>query len=257
MNTVKKNLILSDVHYRTEKADKIIAAEGADNIYFLGDFFDPKGGGDSIEKAKNTALWLKNKLDKPNHYFILGNHDQPYKYNLCKYIHTSCSGFSMAKSKVINEILSANDWNKIKRFHILDDILLTHAGLSNYHVRKTMNLDDLIVWLEIEIEKSEINLEKSKPHWIFTAGKCRGGDADCGGINWCDIDEFEIIPKINQIFGHSYDAVPRWMIKTDKGNFQSTRRGKGGDINLCLDTGLNHYAIWDGKQLEIKSYSEL
>ena len=60
-----------------------------------------------------------------------------------------------------------------------------------------------------------------------------------GGPLWCDYDEFVPIPSLNQIFGHT---------KSDYVRYGETDDSK----NYCIDTGLNHYAVYCEQTVEIK-----
>jgi hypothetical protein len=59
-----------------------------------------------------------------------------------------------------------------------------------------------------------------------------------------DWDELVPISGLNQLVGHTPD-------KSVRHKNTSTSR------NICLDTNLRHYAVFDGGKLEIKSYDAL
>jgi hypothetical protein len=59
-----------------------------------------------------------------------------------------------------------------------------------------------------------------------------------------DWDELVPIPGLNQLVGHTPDKSVRHK------NAPTSR-------NICLDTNLRNYAVFDGGKLEIKSYDAL
>src|ERR1039457_2099753 len=75
-------------------------------------------------------------------------------------------------------------------------------------------------------------------------GVSRSGGQRIGGICWMDWDELVPIPGLNQLVGHTPD--------------KSVRHKKAPTSrNICLDTNLRNYAVFDGGKLEIKSYDAL
>ena len=75
-------------------------------------------------------------------------------------------------------------------------------------------------------------------------GVSRSGDQRIGGICWIDWDELVPIPGLNQLVGHT----PAQSVRHK--NTPTSR-------NICLDTNLRNYAVFDGGRLEIKSYDAL
>ena len=59
------------------------------------------------------------------------------------------------------------------------------------------------------------------------------------GIVWCDYTEFEDIPNVKQIFGHT------------RGNIRQT------DNHICIDTELDYYAVYDSDLKIIKNTLEV
>ena len=57
---------------------------------------------------------------------------------------------------------------------------------------------------------------------------------DCGGIVWCDYEEFEDLPGVKQIFGHTAEEFVR---QTNQ--------------HICIDTYLRHYAIYEDGVMRI------
>lgn len=217
--------IISDIHNNYTNAEAQISKEGADRVIFLGDYFDGYGDESDIETVSNTAKWLQRSTYLPNRLHLFGNHDIWYSYGDCE---PHCSGNSEFKRFVIKNHFS--NWNKLYTHFWLDEWVCTHAGLSNrlYDIYKN---DYSVTEL---LNESQI---KSPKHWLLSlVGEARGGiEGEVGGILWCDYDEFEDIPGIKQIFGHTRDKTVR-----TNGN------------HICLDTGGNNYAIWEDGVMTIK-----
>ena len=241
-----KTVIIPDLHYKIDRADRIVNAESPDIVVCSGDFFDPKGGWDTgVEESIKTALWLKSKMEDPRFKFIEGNHDAPYKRGESDYIR--CSGYDIDKAHEINKILNKSHWDRLVRYHWVDNYLVSHAGVSAQHVPKNWAIngvtkEEFTKWLDAQIAESEEAWKAGKPHWVFGAGRSRGGWQPIGGMNWCDFNaEFQPITGIEQIVGHTADT--------------HVRRTSNGDI--CLDTVLRHYAVYMNGSLEIKEYANL
>ncbi len=266
-------LILPDIHTKYLRAQQIIDAEKPDKVVCLGDYFDCTG--DTDELNRSTAEWLKSYINDDRFVFILGNHDIPYFFLPTKF--TKCSGYTYDKNIAIRNVLGRQEINRFRWFYNLDGWLLTHAGLSFHHIDayKTNNLDSIINFLNKEIERAIIALTVGDTHWLFAAGQSRGGGAKTGGITWCDFRfEFNPIPGIRQIFGHTQAIWPIWLREKPYQNKSFTVSGanegivyrdnclivenvdKFYDWNLNLDTGLQYYAIWQNDSLTIKYWRE-
>ena len=217
-----KIMIIPDIHTKFGIAETIIERENPDNVVFLGDYFDSFG--DNMEIANQTALWLKESLEKPNRIHLIGNHDLSY----LDPDHHPCSGYSTGKLFAIKE--TGVDLTKLQHYCWVGDWLCTHAGLTREFMSQTNHknlfvgefLDDLI---EYDEEK------------LYSCSNYRGGTDAFSGIVWCDYDEFVDIPNVKQIFGHT------------RGPLRKT------DNHICLDTMLQDYAIYENNILTTKGVS--
>lgn len=273
----KTTLIIPDIHLGHNCAEKIIKSENPDEVIFLGDYFDDFM--DDPYQIRETAEWLVDSAHLPNRIHLWGNHDVHYGY---KYRINRCSGYAQHKEWLIDEYVKPETWKKLKFFHILDNRwLLTHAGMHVYHLppkikvlyknrsqflkELTNHLND---WSHIAVR----HMANNEEDWFSGAGRSRGGFLHVGGIYWCDfISEFSPIRGLNQIVGHTPSKTPKWANLLPDSEEVSLIPNEGFyplpenldnpeySFNLCLDTKLKYYALWDSstKELKIKSVKDL
>ena len=236
-----RNLIIGDVHLKIKKVQTILDEEKYDKVYFLGDFFDDWD--DSPLANFIMAEYLNKIMKDPRLEFIIGNHDAHYFWPNRD---IRCSGYEYDKYTSIGDILDKTMVGKRFRFHhVVDDWLLTHAGLHPGWLQGQKTLKEIDLYLLTEKVKCCDALKQGKQHWFFTVGSSREGRAPFGGIEWCDAyAEFEAIPDIKQVFGHTFCGAegrvnkPYWPREN----------------NVDIDTAMNYYAIIENGKLEIKDY---
>ena len=261
--------ILGDIHVRIDHANQILALMGdCDKIIFQNDIFDQFT--DSVDDNIKAAIWLKQKLEDDKNIFLLSNHLISYQFPWNSY--ARCSGFTLEKSKAINQILTQEDWHKQYSFYVYEDILFTHAGLSKRFLDDMVRigkidefeytLENIIPILEKWTEKAYANYRINHGHPLFAAGYNRGGAQETGGIIWADLGEFETIPGILQIFGHSPLKSPTFkftrkdkqayaIVDDKKTNWLEISQYLKNGFGLDLDTHLHHYAVLENKELSI------
>lgn len=266
--SMKTTLVIPDLHLQWEKAEKIIKAVGPDQTVFLGDYFDSFD--ETPQMVDEMTCWLTQSVKNPKRIHLVGNHDLHYMYENHYF---RCSGYEQWKYFHINDIVKRKTWDKLKHYHILDNTwLLTHAGFHKEYIplniqclaleNRTGMFKAISEYLDQEIRKG-----MRGESWIFHAGQIRGGHQRYGGINWCDSREFIPIKGLNQIFGHTHLDYIRWINVFEKQkemcvDFKWTPNSKNLNnpehtYNLCLDTGLSHYAVWDGSNLKIHWIGDL
>lgn len=250
----RRILVVSDFHQELDKFKKILAHEKADINVFVGDEYDSHTH-DSIYDAEKTARFMSLWVFDPKNVALFGNHTLPYCY-INK--HTYCSGYSQSKNDLIDEIWGARKWDivdKYKWYVRIDDFLVSHAGLSPYHIHPRINVKDknvLTNWLDSQINQAKICLTTGQPHWIFGAGQGRGGNQAFGGLTWLDWEkEFEAIEGLAQIVGHSYGEIVRTK------QFQPHSSNPEKYTNYCIDTNLREYLIVGDGKLEIKKFENI
>lgn len=232
----EKAVVIPDVHNKWERAEAIVDAERPDRVVFLGDYFDDFG--DTVEDADSTAAWLERSLGDEARVHLVGNHDLNYMSRLQG---LRCSGYGPRKHAAIAR--RGLEWRRLEPFCWLGwegggggAWLCTHAGLSAPFlrlVRPGAAAADVPGVLEAaRTDLDRINDEDHR-HAFLQAGYARGGSAPTGGIVWCDYNaEYEDVPGLRQIFGHTRDDEVR------------RGRGSGGAEHYCIDTVLRHYLTY-------------
>ena len=95
MNTGEDNrhvLIIPDIHLKWERVNRVINHVGADEIIFLGDYFDDFN--DTPEQVDEMVSWLEHSAKQPNRIHLFGNHDMHYAFSDAGF---QCSGFEQWK----------------------------------------------------------------------------------------------------------------------------------------------------------------
>lgn len=222
-----KLLVVPDIHeaHNLDAVDAAIRREAPDRTIFLGDYFDQWH--DTPAHAERAAEWLKRSLALPNRIHLLGNHDVRYWFPENE--NTVCSGFTEAKLKRIQRVLTGDDWERLRLTHWEENLLFCHAGWT----REFSKAPDATTppsaaeqqeFLEQHEREAWQALREDKHHWIWDAGRARGGRMQLrGGLVWCDWHEFKPIAGIHQILGHT------------PGNLATVLRG-AKSCNVCLDT---------------------
>jgi hypothetical protein len=230
-----KNIIaIGDIHNHWVEAEQIVSLyDKTHTVVFTGDYFDDFG--DTAQDAIQTAIWLKESLDKPNRIHLMGNHDINYSYlNYRKddsgHVQNiyNCSGYTIAKDDAVNRIMTESDWDKIKFAHFGNGCWFTHAGIHpNWfeHPIKGMNND---VILEKLAKVTDDYLNRTWNETIGAVGRCRGGMQKVGGILWCDdFQEGHVSRGLRQVYGHTptMGKLNTWY--------------ENGGLNANIDCGLN------------------
>ncbi len=248
------SLIISDIHGRTQIADKLLASIPHDRAIFLGDFFDFVG--DNYFDAIKIAAWVKNQLDN-NLKFItaIGNHDAGpmFPYSTCR----QCSGFTQSKSDAINSILTQKDWRKFLPYYYHEEgnWMLSHAGLDPQVFSEPLreNLDALKGSFDMAFAALD---ERGGYHPYFAAGRDRGGSELKGGVTWCDFNSINPVKQWNQIVGHTRLSAPKIKYRESESKYLKVKefnngmvsqnnpnRLDNGDIVCGLDSDNHHYGL--------------
>ncbi len=231
-----KTIIISDLHNRVDWVEHALSSlllKPYDNVIFLGDYFDDFN--DTPKDVLNSAKWLKQSLSKPKRIHLYGTHDMWYRFPDNPFL--QASGNTKKKSDAINHILTTKDWNLLKLYHYEQNFLFTHAGVHSYLIEKyalknNLNTQEVINQIiKPATENALKDVETKNTNLWLDAGFARGGMQIVGGITWLDWhDEFEPVPDLNQIVGHTELRYPEEKITDNSKNY-------------CLDTKNKHIGI--------------
>ena len=190
-----RTLVIADVHDKIQRVDFLLKSVTFDRVVFLGDFFDSFSG--RLCGARETAMWLRSKINDNRFTFLWGNHDIHYAFGF-KYLRAS--GYSAWNNEQISEFITLRHWEKFQFYTEVDGWFLSHAGLDlSYFLQIGGNVHRL----KDEADKAYSAILAQKHHWMFNIGTARGGKG-IGGLTWCDFEsEFVSPPSFPQICGHT------------------------------------------------------
>lgn len=236
-------LILPDIHDKIQRANRIIGLERHDRLLLMGDYFDDfrTGATDAADTAKQVRRWL----DAPDTICLLGNHDMSYGWGQHNR-RLICPGYDAAKWITIHGNLPARDWQEFKLHVWLEGgerpWLVTHAG---FHESWLANVEPHQCREHIDRLCADAwrCLNRGEQHFLLGRGLSRSGDQKIGGINWMDWEELVPISGLNQLTGHSPGQSVRY-------------KNTASSQNICLDTNLRHYAVFEDGHMQIKSFDE-
>lgn len=208
-----RTLVIPDIHHHTANAEHWLTSQKYDRVVFLGDYFDDYD--DSAADATATAHWLRNRMDRTEDVFLLGNHDAPYMFPKDEDLY--CPGFTQAKAEAIEKVLKPEHWHRLKLAHLEQGWLLSHAGFHPAWM-KDLTVEKVVVRCELAMERARSGIVDP----ILGEGELPKQLQKMGGPLWMDWSCLSPILGINQIVGHtSGDEV---------------RITEGPDsINYCLD----------------------
>ena len=250
-------LVVGDVHQDVARIKRIVNAEQADAVVCTGDWFDSYAYDTDLDVTR-TCNYLRQYIHTGNCFTVMGNHDLHYFYS---HPDTVSSGYEPQKKELIREVLN-DHWlstrNKILWYVWVDDWLVTHAGVHPSFIPPQLNVYDkreVDRWMAESAHQASSALIASMPHWFWAVGAKRQiAPTDLkrkGGLIWLDFDdEFETIPGLKQIVGHSSSSGIRGVAGVPN-TVSFDRR------DICVDCGLAQYLIINNGVVTVKQYVDL
>ena len=205
-----RTLIIPDLHHHTDRADHWLTTQGHDRVVFLGDYFDDYG--DDVRDARRTAMWLRDRIEKTDDIFLLGNHDVAYMYPRAPELY--CPGFTASKARGIGEILRPEHWQRLRLAHAEQGWLLSHAGFHPVWLK-----EPTVKWVLRRCNKVMQQAKRGVFDPILGTGEDRGGPQLFGGPLWMDWDSLVPMAGISQIVGHTPGGEVREKHTTESRNF--------------------------------------
>ena len=224
-------LIIGDVHNKIDRVESALKA-WVGPVVLIGDYFDDFD--DTINDAIKTAEWLKHSLQYANRVHLMGNHD--FQYMLPVTSGVWCSGYTIAKHNSIKQVLTPQDWLRVKYFHSIDNCWFSHAGITRQwfdHPIHGTTIDGIEDKINAAVQSSQAR-DYTQIGCIYGADYYRGGQFKKGGILWNDWRNSEHFKDITQVMGHT--PVNSITVDTDE-SLNST--------NINVDTHMHQVAILD------------
>lgn len=225
---MSKILVLGDVHQKIHKAESYLKRWDGP-VIFMGDYFDDFH--DTPNDARDMAIWLKESLTKPNRIHLMGNHDFHYMMPVESNIY--CSGYTPEKHKTISQILSHEDWDKIKYFHSENNCWFSHGGVTHHwfnhpiHGATKDSIESLVAQGILDIKNRIYDGNGIKA--LYAADRYRGGRYDKGGLLWNDWRNSDFFKGITQIIGHT---------PVDRIKYQERKGGKIINVDTHLEQAI-------------------
>lgn len=181
-----RTIYVGDLHGKLEVAQTILKNKH-DKIVFVGDYLDSFDRTISDQISTLKMVLEATKAEPERVIALRGNHEWSYLYPQFY----ACSGFNqntLARTKPLRESMLTD----LKDSYFDEDarVLVTHAGISQS-------------WLDyIDMDLDVALLKASDRQWNMV-GRARGGTEAPGPV-WCDYwQEFEPVPWLSQVFGHT------------------------------------------------------
>jgi predicted phosphodiesterase len=237
------SIIISDSHGNYQKIKCFLEYKPEEEHIYAGDIFDSFHASDEII---TQCFWT---LVNSDCILLWGNHDLHY-LNDAPF---TCTGFrnygsmkyTEENSRLINYYTNMieKNINRFKASMIVDNFIITHAGVHKAIAKNFNTLEDLDLYLNNEMNNYLKNRTQKFLSQIFNVGHARHGRSDFGGIFWADFRHEQLCKKINQIFGHSCIEKPK-IIKNKSKNYNT--------IHVCIDSP--KFICFNTKTLELENF---
>lgn len=127
-----KNIYIGDIHGRNTWKNVVNLHSDADNIVFVGDYFDSYDDISTDEQIDNFKAILEfKKAFKGQVHLLIGNHDHHY---LPSVGYTGTSGYQSFSANDIGELFNTN-MDSFSMAVMVDNVLCSHAGVSPIYAK--------------------------------------------------------------------------------------------------------------------------
>ena len=221
--TTKPIAFFGDIHGHWDFVKQI--TEVLDDHYwvFVGDYMDSFT--EKVPRQIACLTQIRDWIFDLKAMAIPGNHDLHYVWRSYR-----CSGYkpdTQARMYPYQDFILG-----LPHCLLIDNVLVTHAGLTRpLHDKLIQKYPGEPIDQILEVEG---NRQDSIVH---ECGIYRGGSAAWGGIYWCDwTAEFDPVPGLHQVFGHSNSVLtPKLFDEEYDGNLRFVRFCDSRSYNIdCL-----------------------
>lgn len=249
ISTLRKRLIIGDIHGHIEPFKSIYEAENPDDVIILGDYFDSFHGTDSdIINCFKEILKMQKAHKKGEFVLLIGNHDFHYIY-LTENYSGKRKSYEMAVSVMLDNCIEKH---KMQYVYVdkTNKTVYSHAGIMNKWMSENRIFTD---------DLNDLNdLDPRKYVFTFRGGDSGYGDGPYASPIWvrpstlaqdmyCDLDG----SIWTQIVGHTHSQKAKtmlldgtWINGCHEYNHTNTY---DNDLNIpllyVLDSLPNYYAI--------------
>lgn len=227
---MSKVLVIGDVHQKLGLLKQALNIDASIDVIITGDYFDDFD--DNIYEVSGMAQWLRENVHNSRLTLLMGNHD--FNYRVPKPGLMTCSGYTRWKYETINQILTRDEWNKIKYFHCINNIWFSHAGIARYwfeHPVKGINANVI----QENVDKASMLVDSGVmqgAECLWVADGYRGGIAAKGGLLWNHWTNSDAYSEIIQVMGHTpHETVQQQIIDSS--------------ININVDTHMTSVIVLD------------
>lgn len=221
--TGNRTIAIGDVHGR-DTWRQIVEKEKGANFVFVGDYLDSFNIG--VWDQISNFLKIMDFAKRTGAVTLMGNHD--FHYTI--FGQETYSGFSEITSLHVNSYM--DEFHREKRFktvHLIGDILISHAGVSEAWMRKQ----------EISTVEEINDITHSVPGLLRFAGTSMYGDSPISSPIWIRPKSLleNKVPGYRQIVGHTpHDEITEkdgvWFIDAPQsGQYLAIVDGK---IEICM-----------------------
>lgn len=208
--------VVGDIHGRYRVVDKVL--DSYEHVVFVGDFMDSW-----YEPSEHQIRALVAAMEADNAQVLLGNHEASYLGPDHR-----CSGWDARTQQKFNQLRYTVD-SFYRIVSIGPGVFVTHAGISLDWLRHVTGLP-MVEVLELNHDQIFSAVNDCSFDTFSIVGKTRGGYYPFGGPLWCDWTDFQPIPGLTQIMGHTERRPGK-----NKGILIKRRNGNNYNID-CLGT---------------------
>lgn len=199
-----KYVFVGDIHGKIDLVKEALDRDG--KTIFVGDFCDSFNR--NLQDHEDCLVTVMDAIEAGKAEAIYGNHELSYLLPMHQ-----CSGYNKGMQFIVDQQKERIEKTFSKYIILPGNWLVTHAGMHpivHEYYTKSLSMADFV------------NDPHTAAHWI---GRSRGGPHTVGGIWWCDFNkEFESVPGLNQIFGHTASGGYDIRLKTGENS-----------MNYCID----------------------
>lgn len=172
-------------------------------LWFLGDIIDSfvTHPPEQVRTLRVVFDYIRNGIAR----CVRSNHDWQYVEPRMR-----CSGYNRETVRLFADPDLGNGLHDLVEPFIFEviagkSVLVSHAGLSAHVAEDALSDDEAANLTDLPTLLREWARDVDSPYyWI---GRDRGGPDPVGGLLWCDWNrEFEPIPGLIQVVGHSYSS---------------------------------------------------